>query len=89
MGRFRTKLQAIQEANKNILKEQYDEFEEARKQAWEAWETNDKGNVKKDWKNIQSILYDFEKRMSDEQIEDHISNLQSHIQQLIYIMNNR
>ena len=24
-----------------------------------------------------------------EQIEDHISNLQSHIQQLIYIMNNR
>jgi hypothetical protein len=65
MGRFRTKLQAIQEANKNILKEE------------------------EDWRNIQSILYDFEKEMSDEQIEDHISNLQSHIQQLIYIMNNR
>ena len=67
MGRYRTKIQAIQEANKNILKE-----EEA-----------------EDWRNIQSILYDFEKGMSDEQIEDHISNLQSHIQQLIYIMNNR
>ncbi len=66
MGRYRTKIQAIQEANKNILKE-----EEA-----------------EDWRNIQSILYDFEKGMSDEQIEDHISNLQSHIQQLIYIMNN-
>jgi hypothetical protein len=67
MGRYRTKIQAIQEANKNILKE-----EEA-----------------EDWRNIQSILYDFEKGMSDEQIEDHISNLQSHIQQLIYIMNNQ
>ena len=42
-----------------------------------------------DWRSVQSILYDFEKGMSDEQIEDHISNLQSHIQQLIYIMNNR
>ena len=89
MGRYRTKIQAIQEANKNILKEQYDEFEEARKQAWEAWETNDKGDVKKDWRNIQSVLYKYEKGMDDEQIEDHISNLQSHIQQLIYIMNNR
>ena len=42
-----------------------------------------------DWRNIQSILYKYEKGMDDEQIEDHISNLQSHIQQLIYIMNNR
>jgi len=34
MGRYKTKLQAIQEANKNLLKEQYDEFEEARTRAW-------------------------------------------------------
>ena len=67
MGRFRTKSQAIHEANKNILKEQEAE----------------------DWRNIQSILWKYEKGMDDEQIEDHISNLQSHIQQLIYIMNNR
>ena len=45
MGRYRTKLQAIQEANKNILEEQYDEFEEARKQAWQL---NDKGDFDKD-----------------------------------------
>ena len=34
MGRYKSKLQSIQEANKRILNEQYDEFEEARKQAW-------------------------------------------------------
>ena len=67
MGRYMTKAQAIQEANKNLLKEQETE----------------------DWRSIQSTLFDYEKSMSDEEIEDHISNLQSHIQQLIYIMNNR
>jgi hypothetical protein len=88
MGRYRTKIQAIQEANKNILGEQYDEFEQQRKQAWELNDTGE-NDAEKDWRSVQSILYDFEKGMSDEQIEDHISNLQSHIQQLIYIMNNR
>tara|TARA_R110000824_G_scaffold90503_1_gene221004 strand:- start:2957 stop:3214 length:258 start_codon:yes stop_codon:yes gene_type:complete len=73
-------------ANKRLLKEQYDEMEQQRKQAWELGGQDD---VKKDWRNVQSILYDYEKGMDDEQIEDHISNLQSHIQQLIYIMNNR
>ena len=45
MGRYRTKLQAIQEANKNILGEQTDEMDQQRKQAWEL---NDKGDFDKD-----------------------------------------
>ena len=54
MGRYRTKLQAIQEANKNILGEQTDEMDQHRKQAWELVgqddvETgNDNGDFDKD-----------------------------------------
>jgi len=43
MGRLsKLKKQAIEEANKRLLGEQYDEFEEARKQAWEL---NDEGDT--------------------------------------------
>ena len=41
------------------------------------------------WRSMQQKLYDYERDMSKEDIEDTISNLQSHIQELVYMLNDK
>ena len=84
MGRIaKQKRLLIEEANKRILTEEPIINEIA---PWVA----EKGQGNWDpWRSIKAMLYSLEKRMDEEEMGQHIKNLQSHIQELIYIQNNK
>ena len=78
MGRYRTKLQSITEANKRIVNE------------IAPWASQKgQGGDYDSWKGIKNMLYSLEKQMDEEELVQHIKNLQSHVQELIYIQNNQ
>ncbi len=66
----------IQRISKRVLKEQ----NEMRSPAEEHHN---------DWRQIKKMLWDYEKEMSDEELETHVRNLTSHIQEVIYVIHNR
>ena len=94
MGRYKTKLQAVQEANKRMLKEDPDEFKrqpgsmadslwKAKHQEWGEEDTDD------GWQQLKRILYDYEKKLDGKQLEEHIKNITSHLQELTYVLKNQ
>jgi len=121
MGRYKTKRQAIEEANKRMIKEDTDEFKrqpgsmadslwKSKHKEWEEetdpydakvydagsdeWVEKDENDVydkpiTNDWGQLKSRLYDYEKGLGDEELEQHIKNLKSHLQEVIYVLNNR
>jgi gas vesicle protein len=78
MGRHKTKLQAITEANKRIVNE------------IAPWASQKgQGGDYDSWKGIKNMLYSLEKQMDEEELVEHIKNLESHVRELIYIQNNQ
>jgi len=90
MGRYKTKLQAVQEANKRILKEDSDEF---KRQPGSMADSDEWVGKEKDpydgWRQLKRMLYDHERKMDGKQLEEHIKNLKSHLQELTYVLKNQ
>lgn len=66
----------IQRISKRVLKEQNEMRSPAEEQH-------------NDWRQIKKILWDYERGLSDEELETHVRNLTSHIQEVIYVLHNK
>ena len=66
----------IQRISKRVLKEQNDMGSPVEEQD-------------NDWGQIKRMLWHYERGMNDEELETHVKNLKSHIQEVIYVIHNR
>jgi len=75
-----TKRQIIEQLNRRVLKEI------APAEADDMQTIVEKTNT---WEGIKNMLYTLEKQMDEKGLGEHIKNLKSHLQELIYIQNNQ